>query len=84
MPSRDQAGQNKHGVHRPGIIAILALQVAVLLGLSGAAVVYLDWSSKAAQAEFMRAIESASGPRHHEPPPALQPVKGRMACTRRA
>jgi hypothetical protein len=83
MPSRDQAGQNNRGVHRPGIITILVVQIAILLALSGAAIFYLDWSSNAAQAEFMRAIESASGP-SHLPPTAIHPVKSRTACTRRA
>ncbi|HEV7880349.1 hypothetical protein [Bradyrhizobium sp.] len=84
MPSRHQAGENNRGAHRLGILAILALQIAVLLAVSGAAIVYVDWSSSAAQAEFMRAIESASGPGHHAPPPALQPVKDRKACARKA
>jgi flagellar basal body-associated protein FliL len=84
MPSPDQAGQNNRGVHRPRIITILIVQIAVLLALSGAVIFYLDWSSEAAQAEFMRAIESASGPSHlPQPPTAIHPVKSRTTCIRK-
>ena len=84
MPSRDQAGQNDYGVHRLRIIRILVVQIAILLALSGAAAFYVGWSSDAAQAEFMRAIESASGPSRLQPPTAIHSVKSRSVCPRRA
>ena len=84
MPSRDEASQNNHGPHRPAMMAILLVQIVVLLALSGAAIVYLDWSSNAAQAEFMRAIESASGPSHGpQSSTPVQHVKERTSCPRR-
>jgi hypothetical protein len=85
MPSPDKAVQKKRGVDWPGIIGILAIQLAVLLALSGAVIFYLDWSSNAALAEFMAATKSsASGSNHpSQPPSAIQPVKGKTTCTRR-
>jgi hypothetical protein len=84
MPSRSQAGQNDYGVHWRRIITTLVVQIAILLALSGAAVLYLGWSSNSAQAEFMRAIESASGPSRLQPPTAIHSVKSRSVCPRRA
>jgi hypothetical protein len=77
--------QSKRGIDWRGIITILVVQVAVLLALSGAAIFYLNWSSDAAQAEFMATFKpSASEPSHpRQPPTPIQPVNGRTACTRR-
>jgi hypothetical protein len=41
-------------------VRILSLYLAVLLVLSAAAVFYVGWSSKAAQAQFMRAVAASS------------------------
>jgi hypothetical protein len=85
VPSLDKLDQSNHGIDWRGIVAILVVQLAVLLAVSGAVIFYLDWSSNTAQAEFMRTIESASGPSHlPQPPTAIQPVKSRTACPRRA
>jgi hypothetical protein len=60
------------------------VQIAALLALSGAAVLYLDWSSNAAQAEFMRAIQSASAPSHlSQPSMPIHRVKSPMTCARK-
>jgi hypothetical protein len=85
MPSPDKAVQKKRGIDWPGITGILAIQLAVLLALSGAVILYLDWSSNAVLAEFMAATKSsASGSNHPwQPPSAIQPVKGKTTCTRR-
>jgi hypothetical protein len=84
MPSHDQATQKQHGIDWPGIIGILAIQVAVLLAVSGAVIFYLDWSSNAALAEFMAATKSpASRSNPSQPPSAIQPAKGKTTCTRR-
>ena len=58
------------------IARIALLEIVLLIALAGAAVVYLDWSSKAAFAEFLAATKVPSPPSH------LQPVKGRAACDR--
>jgi hypothetical protein len=85
MPSPDKAIQKNRGTDWPGIIGILAIQLAVLLAMSGAVIFYLDWSSNAALAEFMAATKSSvSGSNHPlQPPSAVQPVKGKTTCTRR-
>jgi hypothetical protein len=84
MPSPDKAVHDNRGNDWPGI-GILAIQLAVLLALSGAAIFYLDWSSNAALTEFMAATKSsASGSNHpRQPPSAVQPVKGKTTCTRK-
>jgi hypothetical protein len=81
----DQASQKDHGTRWPGIMAILAIQLAVLFALAGAAIVYLNWSSNAALAEFMATSKPlASEPSHA--PQLLTPVqhaKDRTSCARR-
>jgi hypothetical protein len=49
----------KHG-NRQRILAILVVQIAVLLGVCWGAIVYINWASAAAQAEFMNALPPAS------------------------
>jgi hypothetical protein len=81
----DKAARENRGNDWPGIIGILAIQLAVLLAVAGAVIFYLDWSSNSALAEFMAATKSpASGSNHSwQPPTATQPVKGKTSCTRR-
>jgi hypothetical protein len=86
MPSLDKPDHDDHGIDWRRIALILSIQLAVLLALSGAAIIYLNWSSDVAQAEFMSTVKpSASGPKH-SPQSSLpvQPIEGRTACTRRA
>jgi hypothetical protein len=85
MPSLDTSDHENHGIDWRRIALILSIQLAVLLALSGAAIVYLNWSSNVAQAEFMSTVKpSASGPKH-SPQSSLpaQPIHGRTACTQR-
>jgi cell division septal protein FtsQ len=86
MPSFDRANSNNDGNYWSGILGILSIQLAVLFALSVAAIVYLNWSSKAAVSEFMATGNpSVSEPSH--PPQSsvpLQQVKSRTACPRRA
>lgn len=85
MPSFDQASRNNNGSYWSGTAGILAIQLAVLFALSVGALVYLDWSSNAAPAEFMAVGKpSASEPSHLPQPAPLQQVKSRTACARRA
>ena len=85
MPSFDQASRNNNGSYWLGTAGILAIQLAILFALSLAALVYLNWSSNAALAEFM-AIDkpSASVPSHlPQLSTPVQQVKGRAACAAR-
>jgi flagellar basal body-associated protein FliL len=83
MLSSDQASQNNRGIERPRIAAILLVQLAVLLAISGAAIFYLNWSSGAAQAEFMRAMEPSIAVPAPQSSAPVQSVKARTACTRK-
>ena len=84
MPSLDHASRNNNGTYWSGIAGILAIQLVILFALSVAAIVYVNWSSDAALAEFMASSKpSAAEPSH---PPQLLPVqqvKSRTACPRR-
>jgi hypothetical protein len=86
VPSPDKATQPKHGIDWPRIVRILAIQFAVLLAVSGAVIFYLDWSSDAALAEFIAATKSPAFGSNHpwQPPTAIQPVKGKTTCSRKA
>ena len=57
MPSF--ASPEKHS-NRQRILAILVVQIAVLLGVCWSAIVYINWTSAAAQAEFINALPPAS------------------------
>ena len=62
----------------PSIARIALLEVVLLIALAGAAVVYLNWSSEVAVAEFMAAAKVPS------PNSPLQTVKGQALCDRSA
>ena len=84
MPSFDQASRNNNGSYWSGTAGILAIQLVVLFALSVAAIVYVNWSSDAALAEFLAAGKpSATEPSHLPQPVPLQQVKSRTACPRR-
>jgi hypothetical protein len=84
MPSFDRASRNNTASHWSGVTGILSIQLAVLFALAVAAIIYLDWSSKAALTEFMATAKpSASQPGHLPQPVPLQQVKSRTACARR-
>lgn len=84
MLSSDQASQSNRGMEWPRIVAILLVQIAVLLALSGAAVFYINWSSDVAQAEFIRAIEPSTTVHPTQSPAPVQSVKARAVCNRKA
>ena len=69
-------------IHWRGIGATAAAVLLTLLALVFAAVGYVEWSSNAAVAEFMRAADSsASDPNHSDESPApIQSLKGRTGC----
>jgi hypothetical protein len=84
MLSSDQASQNNRGMVWPRIAAILLVQLAVLLALSGAAVFYVNWSSGVAQAEFVRTLEPSMTVKPPQSPAPVQSVKAKAACPRKA
>jgi hypothetical protein len=72
-------------IHWRGIGTTVVVELLVLLALAFAVVRYVEWSSDAAQAEFMSATKpSASDPNHSgEFSTATQPLKGRTGCPRK-
>jgi hypothetical protein len=72
-------------IHWRGIGTTVVVELLVLLVLAFAVVRYVEWSSDAAQAEFMSATKpSASDPNHSgEFSTASQPLKGRTGCPRK-
>ncbi|HEV7411885.1 MAG TPA: hypothetical protein VGO01_25645 [Bradyrhizobium sp.] len=89
MPSFDRASANNpnnNGDYWSGIPGILSIQIAVLFALSVAAIVYLNWSSKAALTEFMATGKpSVSEPsRLPQASVPLQQVKSPTVCPRKA
>jgi hypothetical protein len=84
MPSLDRASRNNNDTYWSGIAGILAIQLAVLFAVSVAAIVYLNWSSNAALAEFMAAGKPSASEPSPRPSPPVQTVKSRTACAKRA
>jgi hypothetical protein len=85
MPSFDQASRNSNGSYWSATAGVLAIQLAILFALSVAAIVYVNWSSDAALAEFMASSKpSATEPNNLPQPAPLQQVKSRSACPKRA
>ena len=72
-------------IHWRGIGTTVVVELLVLLALVFAVVRYVEWSSDAAQAEFMSATKpTASDPNHAgEFSTASQPLKGRTGCPRK-
>jgi hypothetical protein len=65
MPSFNSQHQNDRGIRWRGIAATVVVELFVLLALTFAVVRYVEWSSDAAQAEFMSAAKpSASDPNY--------------------
>ena len=86
MPSFDRARPDSNGNYWSGITGILSIQLVVLFALSLAAIVYLNWSSKAALTEFMATGKPSVSEPAHLPQSSvpLQQVKSRNACPPRA
>ena len=82
MPLFNSQQQHDRGIRWFGTAATVAAELLVLLALAFAAVRYVEWSSDAAQAEFMRSTKPpVSDPNHSgELPSSTQPLKGRTAC----
>jgi hypothetical protein len=85
MSPLDNQSQDNRGIHWPGIVRTLLVQVVVLLALSAAVIAYLNWSSEAAWQEFM-AASKASVPDQKDHPQLstpVQTVKGPASCNRK-
>jgi hypothetical protein len=66
-----------------GIAAIVVIEILVLLALAFAVVRYVEWSSEAAQAEFMRAPNSTASDLNSSERSSIQPMKAQAACPRK-
>jgi hypothetical protein len=86
MPSFNHANSNHNGNYWSGITGILSIQLAVLFALAVAAIVYLNWSSKAVLTEFMAADKPSVSEQSRVPQSSvpLQQVKSPAVCPRRA
>jgi hypothetical protein len=85
MPLFNSQQPNDRGTRWWGAAATGVVEVLILLALGIAVVRYLEWSSDAAQAEFMRATKSsASAPNpSSEFSTPVQALKGRAGCDRK-
>jgi hypothetical protein len=83
MPLFNSQQQHDRGTRWLLIAATVVVELLVLLALAFVVVRYVEWSSDAAQAEFMSATKpSASDPNHSgEFSTPIQPIKGRT-CPR--
>lgn len=83
MLSPDKVTQKKPGLDFARIIGILVVQLAVMIALSGVVIFYLNWSSNAAQAEFLASIKSSAPTHASRPVTPIQAVRGKTSCTRK-
>jgi hypothetical protein len=75
---------NSHVHSLLGLATMTLFQLLVLFVIGAAVVRYLEWSSDAAQAEFMSAIEAASDPSHsNKSSTPNQTVKAQTGCNRK-
>jgi hypothetical protein len=87
MTSLNSQRQSKHGIHWPGIVATLLIQILVVLAISVAVAFYLEWSSDANQAEFASATKpSLASDSNHLPEVSIpiRTVRGRAGCNPKA
>ena len=85
MPLFDSQQQNTRGVRWLGMAATAVVDLLVLLALAFTVVRYVEWSSAAAQAEFMSATNSSVSDRNHsgEFSTPIQSLKGQAGCPRK-
>jgi len=82
MPLFNSQQQNDRSIRSQGTAATAVVELLVLFALAFTVVRYVEWSSDAAQAEFMSATKpSASDPNHSgEFSTPIQSLKGRTGC----
>jgi hypothetical protein len=84
VPSFERASADRNGNYWSGILGILSIQLTVVFVLAVAAIVYLNWSSNSALAEFMATGKPSASELGLLPQPVpLQQVKSRTTCPRR-
>jgi hypothetical protein len=84
MPLLNSQNQNMRSVRRLGIATTALFQLLVLFAIGAAVVRYLEWSSDAAQAEFIRATKSAFDSNHSgESSTPILHLKRRTGCDRK-
>jgi hypothetical protein len=86
MSVPDNQNSPTRGFYWLGVARIVILQILVLLGLIGAAVRYVNWSSNAAWEEFSGISKPAALNAKAQPRPAtpVQAIKRPGACARSA
>ena len=87
MPLLNSLRQSNRGIHWPGIVATVLVQILVVLAISVGVAFYLEWSSDANQAEFAGATKPslASGSNHlPEVSIPIRTVRGRAGCNPKA
>ena len=67
-------------IHWRGIGATVAVALLTSLALAFAVVSYVEWSSNAAVAEFMRAAEASASDPNNESPAPIQSLKSQTGC----
>jgi len=85
MPLFESQQQNGRGNRWLGMAATVVVDLLVLLALAFTVVRYVEWSSAAAQAEFMSATKSSASDRNHsgEFSTSIQSLKGQAGCPRK-
>ena len=85
MPLFNSQQQHDRGIRWLGTGATVVIELLVLLALAFAVVRYVEWSSDAAQAEFMSATNSSVSDRNHsgEFSTPIQSLKGQAGCPRK-
>jgi hypothetical protein len=85
MPLFDSQQQNTRGIRWLGMAATAVVDLLILLALAFTVVRYVEWSSAAAQAEFMSATNSSVSDRNHsgEFSTPIQSLKGQAGCLRK-
>jgi len=78
--------QDERGSAGLAIVRTAALQLLVMVAVSGAVIGYLNWSSSVAKADFMKASESSLSESKRQLPSSspMQTAKAPLACYRRA
>jgi hypothetical protein len=85
MPLLNSHYQNDRGMGWLAIAVTVVVELLVLLALAFAVVRYVEWSSDAAQTEFMRATKPSASDLNHsgEFLTPIQALKGRAGCDRK-
>jgi hypothetical protein len=87
MPLFESQQQNDRGNRWLGMAATAVVDLLVLLALAFTVVRYVEWSSAAAQVEFMSAsaTKSSASDRNHsgEFSTSIQSLKGQAGCPRK-